>query len=346
MVDALLLELDQRSDYLGTKAIVTIYFGGGSPSILGHDLLQKIIAHIKANFIVDPNAEISLEANPDDMTSSSLEGWRKLGVNRLSVGVQSFIDERLIAMNRAHSSEESLKCISLAQAAGFDNLSIDLIYGLSGMSEEEWESQLKRALELNIQHISAYCLTIEPGTVFGKMHERGELTALDEDAAASQFLTMREATNKAGFDHYEVSNFGLPGFHSKHNSAYWSGEYYLGLGPSAHSFNGKSRQWSVSNNARYMKSLEAGELNFEIEAMSSANLFNERVMTGLRTRIGLDATRLQELTGFDIKALSENQIKRFANQGLMLVEDNRIRLTPSGLLQADGIASEMFIIDQ
>ncbi|MGY8989692.1 MAG: radical SAM family heme chaperone HemW, partial [Flavobacteriales bacterium] len=147
----------------------------------------------------------------------------------------------------------------------------------SGMSEEEWESQLKRALELNIQHVSAYCLTIEPGTVFGKMHERGELTALDEDAAASQFLTMREATNKAGFDHYEVSNFGLPGFHSKHNSAYWSGEYYLGLGPSAHSFNGKSRQWSVSNNARYMKSLEAGGLYFEIEAMASAKLVNERV---------------------------------------------------------------------
>jgi putative oxygen-independent coproporphyrinogen III oxidase len=345
MVDALLLELDQRSDYLGTKDIATVYFGGGSPSILGQDLLQKILDHVRAKFSVDPNAEITLEANPDDMTPSSLEGWSKLGVNRLSVGIQSFIDDRLTAMNRAHNSHESLQCISLAQAAGFDNLSIDLIYGLPGMSEQEWDGQLARALELNIQHISAYCLTIEPETVFGKMHERGELKALDEDAAASQFLAMREATSKAGFDHYEVSNFGLSDFHSKHNSAYWSGEHYLGIGPSAHSFNGKSRQWSVSNNGRYMKSLEAGELDFEMESMSSSDLFNERVMTGLRTSIGLDASRLMELTGFDIEILSQNQIRDFVDQGLMLVESNRIKLTPSGLLQADGIASEMFIID-
>lgn len=346
MVDALISELEIRKDYLGDQPIGTVYFGGGSPSILGKDLLERILKAIESKFQVKHGSEITLEANPDDMTPESLKAWLGLGINRLSVGIQSFLDDRLTAMNRAHNAKESLQCISLAQEIGFDNFSIDLIYGLPKMTADEWQSQIAQALRLGVQHISAYCLTIEPNTVFGKLHERGELQPADDDAASSQFLALRNALTQVGFDHYEVSNFGLPAFHSKHNSAYWSGSHYLGIGPSAHSFDGLSRQWNVANNGRYMKGLEEGVLNFEHESMSAANLFNERVMTGLRTSTGIDTKRLQFMTEFDIMALFQSQIKEYCIQGSMRIQDGHLILTPQGLLRADGIASELFIIDQ
>jgi len=345
MVDALIDELEMRKAYLGSQSISTIYFGGGSPSILGAELLGKILFKVRKWFRVEDLPEITLEANPDDMTSEALRDWKNLGVNRLSVGIQSFMDDRLKTMNRAHNADESMHCIALAQNGGFDNFSIDLIYGLPKMTPEEWQGQIDQALSLGVQHISAYCLTIEPKTVFGKLHERGEMKAVDDDAASSQFFSLRNSLLAAGFDHYEVSNFGLPNFHSKHNSAYWSGAHYLGIGPSAHSFDGKSRQWNVSNNSKYMKSVEGGSLEAEQEYLSAANLFNERVMTGLRTSAGIDTKHLRLITEFDINTLFKDQIQEYCLEGSMRVHKDHIILTPQGLLQADGIASELFIIE-
>lgn len=346
MTDAIILEIEKRASYLRGQSLDTIYFGGGSPSILGVDHLRKILTTIYDHFDVANGAEITLEANPDDMGEQPLEQWAELGVNRLSVGIQSFIDERLREMNRAHNAEESTACIKKAHAAGYDDISIDLIYGLAEMTESEWSDQLNIALSLDIQHISAYCLTIEPQTVFGKRLERGELCPVNDDAASNQFLAMRDRLISAGFNHYEVSNFGLPDFYSRHNSAYWSGAHYLGVGPSAHSFDGRSRQWNISNNPLYMKGLEADELPCEIEQMTPANLYNERVMTGLRTSGGLDVRRLQMLTEYNIMDRSKATIQQLILQGLMRVQDDHLILNPEGLLQADRIASELFIIDQ
>ena len=346
MVDALIDEFEMRKAYLGGQPISTIYFGGGSPSILGVELLGKILFKVRECFRIEDLPEITLEANPDDMTVEALRDWKSLGVNRLSVGIQSFLDDRLKAMNRAHNADESMRCIALAQNGGFDNFSIDLIYGLPKMTPEEWQEQIDQALSLGVQHISAYCLTIEPKTVFGKLHERGEMTAVDDESASGQFFSLRNSLLEAGFDHYEVSNFGLPNFHSKHNSAYWSGAHYLGIGPSAHSFDGKSRRWNVSNNSKYMKSIESGSLEAEEEDMSAANLFNERVMTGLRTSAGIDTKNIFMITEFDIRALFKDQIQAYCLEGSMRIKEDHIVLTPKGLLQADGIASELFIIDQ
>jgi oxygen-independent coproporphyrinogen-3 oxidase len=255
-VTALLKEIDLRVDYLQQELIETIYFGGGTPSLLEEDDLHRIVAHLHRHFKIADNTEITFEANPDDITREKLISWRTNGINRLSIGVQSFFDDDLKWMNRAHSAQQSVQSILLAQEEGINNLTIDLIYGTPTLGNENWEKNFKQAVTLNIPHLSCYALTVEPKTALAKMIAQHKIGDIDSERQATQFLLLTDWATAAGYEHYEISNFAKPGMRSKHNSAYWQGKKYLGLGPSAHSFNGTARQWNIANNSLYVQSLQ------------------------------------------------------------------------------------------
>lgn len=341
-LDALLKEIRLRCDYTGGEDLNTIYFGGGTPSLMDETSLNSIMDTIHHYHRVSPGAEITLEANPDDITPQSLQAWRQTGINRLSIGVQSFADEDLAWMNRAHNAAQAENCIRLAQEAGISNLSIDLIYGTPGMSDRRWADNMHRAAALEVPHLSCYALTVEPGTALEVMIRKNTMNSVSNDDQAHQFLMMTDYFQDHGYEHYEISNLSLPGKRSIHNSAYWSGALYIGVGPSAHSFNGKSRQWNIANNALYIQSLKNERVPFEIEELNTAQRFNEYLMTGLRKSEGININTMRHHFGHELAEELLHGSKKFVERCWMEQEAVILRLTRQGKLFADHIASELF----
>ncbi|MFN8231398.1 MAG: radical SAM family heme chaperone HemW [Bacteroidia bacterium] len=342
LVKSLLQEIDLRHNYLNNNTLQSVYFGGGTPSLLSFDELFQILNKIKQYFKFDNAIEITLECNPDDITEESLNNWLKLGINRLSVGLQSFNNDELLWMNRAHNAEQSLNCIEFAKKAGFKNISIDLIYGSKFQTENTWLSTIDTLLKLNIQHVSAYNLTIENGTLLGNALKKGKEPPINDDFCAWQFEKLSDKLTNDGFVHYEISNFGLPNFIAVHNSNYWKQKPYLGIGPSAHSYNLDSRQWNVKSNANYIQSLKNKKPFFEIETLSIENKFNEYIFTGLRTIWGCNLNDIN--SQFGEKYLDYCKSVLTKHKESFIQKENNFSLTTSGRLIADKLASEFFYL--
>lgn len=343
MCKAIADELALQANYLQGKQISTIYWGGGTPSLLTEAELRIILDSIHQHFTIDENLEQTLEANPDDLTKEKLHLLRSLGFNRLSIGIQSFDDEVLKFFNRAHSAAEASKCVELAREAGFNNISIDLIYAIPGQSADDWKKTIQTALALEPEHISAYSLTIEEKTVFGNWNKKGKLKPAEENDAAIHFTTLMDMLEQHGYEHYEISNFCKPGFYSRHNSSYWKQTHYLGVGPSAHSYNSVSRQANVSNNSQYQKSIEAGTVPAEIEILTRENKINEYIFTTLRTSWGCHLSYLKENHGYDLA--SNGILQKMKDQDWVIQHGTILYLTRKGKLLADQIASDLFISD-
>lgn len=345
LIDSLCKEIILRKEYLkkeeGLQNIETIYFGGGTPSLLSKKEIESILTTIRTIYSIDPKVEITLEANPDDLTFANLNLFKSIGINRLSIGLQSFRESDLQWMNRAHTSEESFNCIKYAQSVGFKNISIDLIYGLPNLSLEEWKKSIETAIALNVPHISAYCLTVEGKTALKKWVAEQKIIPSNEDEQSEQFNLLVEMLDNAGIKQYEISNFSKKGFESKHNSSYWKGIHYLGIGPSAHSFNGKSRSWNISNNRKYIQLIENKEDWFELEELTKENQFNELLLTGLRTIYGVNLKSLQEI--LPLQETFQSKVIQFSESNWMYTEKNILYLTKEGKLKADYIVSELFV---
>jgi oxygen-independent coproporphyrinogen-3 oxidase len=341
VIESIGVEMKLQNSYL-SEPIETLYLGGGTPSLLNPTQLAQIMNTVRAEFNILRDAEITLEANPDDMDESQLKSWVDLGINRLSIGIQSFRDEDLKWMGRAHNAYQALHCIELAQNAGIKNISIDLIYGGPTLTNDAWINNLKTAIELGVPHLSCYALTVEPKTALAHKINQQTLPDIDPAHQAAHFSILQEMTAAAGFEQYEISNFSLPGKRSKHNSNYWSGEYYLGIGPAAHSFNGHSRQWNISNNALYIQSLSKGILPFEIETLTVTQQINEYIMTALRTIEGIDATRLNNIAGQPIFNEIVADAKPYIQETLAIHNEQKLWLSPAGKFMADGIAAYLF----
>jgi len=343
-IDRLLNEASLRKDYLGTETISTIYIGGGTPSVLTINDLDKLLEHINKIFSIEKNCEITIELNPDDVSPSYLESLKKLNINRISLGIQSWKESDLKMLNRRHDSTQAALALKETFRAGFENVTIDLIYGIPGMTASEWASNLDFSFAFDIKHFSAYHLTFEKGTVFGKMLEKGLITEIEEEESISLFNILIEKAESAGFIHYEISNFGKPGFFSIHNSNYWKQINYLGLGPSAHSFNGYSRQWNLRDINGYMKAVKAGNSFFEKEELDIKTRFNEYIMTSLRTMWGIDLEYVEkkfEKEGYDYVI---NVAVKFQDYGLMKQENNTLVLTNQGKMISDNIISEFMML--
>jgi oxygen-independent coproporphyrinogen-3 oxidase len=340
---ALQKEIDLQKDYL-SESVSTIYFGGGTPSILPSQEIEKILCKLKQTFIIEDNPEVTLEANPDDITAEKLIEWKDAGVNRLSIGIQSFFEEDLQWMNRAHSALQAQQCIELAQAAGFYNLTIDLIYGTPTLSDENWKKNVEKAIALQIPHLSCYALTVEPKTALEKLIKQKTLAEVDPEKQARHFELLMQWMKEAGYEHYEISNFAKPGFRSKHNSSYWQGKHYIGLGPSAHSFNGNSRQWNVANNALYIQSLLKDEVPYELETLTTDQQLNEYIMTSLRTMEGLSLHKVKEDFGAEICNYIIKTAQPHILEKHLEVEQDFLRTTTGGKLLADGIAADLFVV--
>jgi len=343
MLIALKQEIDLRKDYLGDTTLMSIYFGGGTPSLLEPDEINSLIEHLSAYFTISTDAEITLEANPDDLTPEKLKGLRQTPVNRLSIGVQSFSDADLKFMNRAHNAHDAVACLKNALEAGFSNLSIDLIYGTPTLSKEQWQANLSTVIELNIPHISAYCLTVEPKTALQHFIEIGKVAPVDELLSEEQFQILAQTLANKGYQHYEISNFCLPGHIAKHNSSYWTGKHYLGIGPSAHSFNGISRQWNVSNNAQYLKSIGQNIIPFEMEVLSVDDRFNEYLMTTLRTSWGCKFDYIQLNFGSNYMEHLRKGIEKYIIGGKMSIVEGTLYLLPHARFTADAVIADLFI---
>ncbi len=339
---ALLKEIALRKAYIQGDIIETIYFGGGTPSLLTSQTIYEILGSVRSHFKISQNPEITLETNPDDIDMNHLDKWKKAGINRLSIGVQSFFSEDLVWMNRVHNGEQAVQAVQDSKKAGFDNFSMDLIYGSPGLTDEKWDFNLQKAISLEPAHISCYALTVEPKTVLHNMIKTKKSVAVDQEKQASQFLTGIQKLEAAGFEHYEISSFARPGKRSRHNSSYWQSKKYLGLGPSAHSFDGTSRQWNISNNALYIKSLMAGQLNYESENLLPKDLLNEYIMTSLRTTEGLDLQHVTEHFGKQKGRLLENNASVYIHSNQMEKKQEKLVLTRNGKLFADGIAAALF----
>jgi oxygen-independent coproporphyrinogen III oxidase len=340
LVSALVKEIDLQKGYLNSEAVETIYFGGGTPSLLDAEELSVILKEIHSVFSVAQDAEIALEANPDDITEEKLISWKQAGINRLSIGIQSFFDEDLQWMNRAHDSKLAFNSLELA-VKHFDNITIDLIYGTPRLTDEKWRQNVETAIALNIPHLSCYALTVEPKTPLHKMIQQHKSDDINPDKQSEQFLLLMQWLGEAGYEHYEISNFAKPGWRSRHNSSYWQGKKYLGLGPSAHSFNGKSRQWNIANNNLYTESINKGIIPFEEEVLTPTQKLNEYIMTSLRTMEGIDLGILYSQFGIGEKEIKD-KAKKFIENSLIRIENPSLLLTRQGKLLADGIAAELF----
>jgi oxygen-independent coproporphyrinogen-3 oxidase len=345
MVEAMEKEIRLRQPYLQKEPLNTIYFGGGTPSLLEAEELNTLLQATRETYWVNTEAEITLEANPDDITEDRLLVWKEAGINRLSIGIQSFQEEDLRWMNRAHSAQQSTAALELSQQY-FDNITIDLIYGLPGLSDAQWKENVDRVLALGIPHLSCYALTVEPQTPLDKQVRLQQKSPTDPDKQAAQFLLLMEWLEQAGYRHYEISNFAKPGKESRHNSSYWQGDSYIGIGPSAHSYNGVSRQWNVANNQQYIKSLEKGKIPFEIETLTNIQQLNEYIMTALRTDEGIALARIDHFdlgnTSVTPRTMLLEKASKFLNSGLAIHKDENILLTREGKLLADGIAADLF----
>lgn len=344
MSEALLCEIELRSAER-TIPVTSVYFGGGTPSLLPIGELAKLLDQTQKIFGIAPNAEITLEANPDDLSSEKLQELRQLGINRLSIGIQSFHEPHLRWMNRAHHAQQSLMCVEKAQQVGFDNISIDLIYALPADNHDIWERDLQTAISLGVAHISAYCLTIEERTTFGNWLKKGRIQPVDDEFAARQFEIMTERLTAAGFEHYEISNFALPGCYSRHNSNYWKKGNYIGIGPSAHSYDGVRRSCNVANNTLYIKAIMSGQLPAKTEILTRRDHINEYLMTSLRTQWGVDLSWLSRTYGYELATVRHNYLAWLIASGQAEISDNRLKLTNKGRLFADSIALELFLPD-
>ncbi|PHQ57703.1 MAG: coproporphyrinogen III oxidase [Lutibacter sp.] len=345
MLAAINTELYLRKDEFENEKIETIYFGGGTPSMLSIHEIQSILDVVYRNFKVIANPEITLEANPDDLTLKKITELSESPINRLSIGIQSFFEDDLKFMNRAHSAKESKKCLTDASQY-FDNITIDLIYGVPNMTNEKWLENLQRAFEFGVPHISSYALTVEEKTALANFIKKGKVPPLDENLALQHYNILLEQTEKQGFVHYEISNFGKPNYFSKHNKSYWLGEKYIGIGPSAHSFNGYERSWNSSNNATYIKELSESKLPSETEILSLNNRFNEYIMTGMRTIWGVSFQKIKDDFGIDYLTSFQKGIQPFIKKDLLEIhaETQVVITTKKGKFMADGIASELFIV--
>jgi oxygen-independent coproporphyrinogen-3 oxidase len=346
LIQCLAHEISLQKDYLYGDKLETIYFGGGTPSLLNPNEFELLFETIHKNFKVDPFAEITLEANPDDLTQSKIQTLKAFGVNRLSLGIQSLDDEVLKFLNRAHSANDALVCIELLRESGFNNLSIDLIHSIPGQDESTLMKNLDKALNLSPEHISAYSLTVEENTVFGRWAAKGKLKSPDENASARQFEVVMNTLIDHGYRHYEISNFCKPGYYSRHNSSYWNQAKYLGVGPSAHSYNRVSRQFNVANNHLYMKSIQEGKLPSETEILTRADKINEYIFTSLRTDIGCQLTYLKNIHAFDLLNANDSYLRKLLEEGKITIQNEVLMLTHSGKLLADRIASDLFILSE
>ncbi|MFN8242892.1 MAG: radical SAM family heme chaperone HemW [Ferruginibacter sp.] len=325
-----------------TGKIETVYFGGGTPSLLQEAELALLFEALHRRFSIPADAEITLEANPDDISTDALALWRRLGINRLSIGIQSFEETELQWMHRAHSATQALQCIILAQQNGFQNLSADLIYGSPLLSDTRWQKNVEQLTGLQVPHISCYALTVEPRTALDKMILQHKKEAVDPDTQARQFEQLMQWMQAAGYEHYEISNFALPGWRSRHNSSYWQGKKYFGFGPSAHSFDGQRRRWNLANNSLYIQSLENNRIPFEEEILSPVQQLNEYLMISLRTLEGISLDTMEKKWGAKEAASVKQQAQKFMSDGKLLLAENHLRLSAAGKLFADGIAAELF----
>ena len=342
MLQAILSELQLRKNEFEDEQIETIYFGGGTPSLLTSEEIATIFKVIYRNYNVIESPEITLEANPDDLSESKIIALSNSPMNRLSIGIQSFFEDDLQFMNRAHTAEESKNCLSVAMRY-FDNITIDLIYGVPNMNNKKWKENLKIAFDFGVSHISSYALTVEEKTALHNFIKKGTVPPINEQQALEHFNILVSETEKQGFEHYEISNFGKSAYFSKHNTSYWLGKKYLGIGPSAHSFNGKQRSWNIANNAKYIKSINNKTLPLEFEELSINNRFNEYIMTGLRTIWGVDLNKIEQDFGKTyLNELNKNS-QQFIEKGLLKISsENKLVTTNKGKFLADGIASDLF----
>lgn len=346
LIDAIIQELKIASNYLEGESLKTVYFGGGTPSLLDERELNNLFEAIYKHFHVEANAEITLEANPDDLHSEKAYFILKSPVNRLSIGIQSFHDDDLLALNRIHTSQQAFEVIRNMQLAGMTNISIDLIYGIPGLTEKKWQQNLELFLQLGLPHLSAYSLTIEAHTTLDWLIKKGRTQPVNEEESISHFKTLQHFATEHGYIQYEISNFCLPGMNSKHNSAYWSGEKYLGVGPAAHSFNGNSRRWNIANSMAYISAINGGILNYEEEVLTENQKFNEYVLTGLRTIQGCDLKLIEKRFGISYRDYIETTATNNLKTGRYILKDNHLILTSEGMLFADGLASDFFLIDE
>jgi oxygen-independent coproporphyrinogen-3 oxidase len=354
LVKAICREIELQKDYLPTRTLETIYFGGGTPSLLTKSELGQFFETIHRIYQVEADAEITLEANPDDITAEKLAELKPF-INRLSIGIQSFHEPYLRFMNRAHNAGESEQCVKLAQDSGFENLTIDLIYGMSerllgihessqDSDEQLWQRDLEMAVALNTPHISAYNLTIEPQTALGNWLKKGKIKPVEEELSARQFEQMIAYLNANHYEQYEISNFARNGHYARHNSSYWKRRPYLGVGPSAHSFNGTSRQYNLANNALYIKGIQEGNLPFESEALTAFDQVNDYLLTSLRTIWGCDLSIIREISGIDLLEIQKSYLTAFLENEWIHISNNVLFLTPKGKLFADRIASDLFLV--
>ncbi|TXN37222.1 radical SAM family heme chaperone HemW [Flagellimonas hymeniacidonis] len=344
MLLAIKKEIELRKDEFENHKVATIYFGGGTPSILTTTEIETLVTAVHENYKLVENPEITLEANPDDLTDDKIVELSNSPINRLSIGIQSFFDEDLKLMNRAHSSDEAIKSLSTATQY-FDNISIDLIYGIPGMDNKRWKANIEKALSFELPHISSYALTVEPKTALKKFIEKGIVANVDDEQAQEQFNILVDVLEKNDFVNYEISNFGKQGYFSKNNTSYWQGKKYVGIGPSAHSFDGQNRSWNIRNNPKYIKALEGEVLPKETETLSKTDRYNEYVMTGLRTIWGVSLEKIKHDFGQTYLDYLNKQTKKYLEKHLLFVDDGKLLATKKGKFLVDGIASDLFMIN-
>lgn len=345
MVAAIIKEIALQKAYLQGEQLQSIYFGGGTPSLLTIKDIEKIFDTIHQYHSVATNAEITLEANPDDLTIQKLNDLSKTAINRLSIGTQSFFEKDLRWMNRAHTAQEAKTCIQAAQDQGFNNITIDLIYGTPTTTNKMWEENIQTAIQLNIPHLSCYSLTVEPDTALEHFVKKGTKEAVNEEKAAQQFELLMQRTADAGYEHYEISNFAKPDCHARHNSNYWLGASYLGIGPSAHSFNGESRQWNIANNAKYIKALQENQLSFEKELLTLNQQYNEYILTALRTKWGCKIQKIKAW-GVQYEQYFLKSVEPYLQEQLIQENEQTYTLSSKGKLLADRIAMDLFIEEE
>jgi oxygen-independent coproporphyrinogen-3 oxidase len=344
MILALAKEIVMRKNEFKNDIVETIYFGGGTPSVLTTEEINLLINTVYENYKVSKNSEITLEANPDDLSTERILELAKSPINRLSIGIQSFYEEDLKMMNRAHNSAEAKKCLEEATQY-FDNISLDLIYGIPGLTDEMWKQNIETALSFGIPHISSYALTVEPKTALRKLIDTGKIAEPQDEVASNHFMILVDTLQKNDFIHYELSNFGKENYFSKNNSAYWLGKKYIGIGPSAHSYDGEKRGWNVANNSLYLKSIQDNILPIETEILSKSDRYNEYIMTGLRTIWGVSLERIEKEFGLDYLNYLKKQTQKFLNDDLVFIENNILKPTAKGKFLTDGIASDLFYLN-
>lgn len=341
-VSALCEEIKLRKNYIGDEDVKTVYFGGGTPSQLSESDFLRIFETLHHEFRITPDAEITMEANPDDLSPQYLATLKeKLPFNRLSIGIQSFDDEELKFLKRRHSADKAKEAVRICQSLGYDNISIDLMYGLPNQTMQIWERNLEEAITLDVQHISSYHLIYEQGTRLYRLFKMGDVNPVDEDLSVDMFSRMIEKLTAVGFDHYEISNFARHGLYSKHNSSYWLGKKYLGLGPAAHSYDGQNRSWNVASISKYIEGIRAENPNLEIEVLDENTRYNDFILTGMRTKWGVNLSDLESLFGTKMKVFCLKNARKYLDQGFLTEKDNILKLTRQGIFISDGIMSDL-----